>query len=230
MSINYPNFNNSIRYYNSSEEKICNNIGDLSIGISYYIPLDIRHKKRNYLQYSGSRTIAIFKLEENEIEDNNVYLYNFFGILINKETQNTHSFPYYIAYFKNETDKYLFFNKELYYVNIEKDKYRYNNEQLKILLKEYIYKENNKFKKLKKEIDLFEKINVNNINDRRREPISEEVKFEVWRRDEGKCVICGSKENLEFDHIIPFSKGGGKTTRNIQLLCESCNRKKSDKI
>jgi hypothetical protein len=56
------------------------------------------------------------------------------------------------------------------------------------------------------------------------------VKMEVWRRDQGKCRECGSQENLEFDHIIPFSKGGNNTTRNIQLLCETCNRKKKNNI
>ena len=60
--------------------------------------------------------------------------------------------------------------------------------------------------------------------------ISQEVMDKVWRRDEGKCVQCGSQENLEFDHMVPFSKGGANTYRNIQLLCESCNRKKSAKI
>jgi len=60
--------------------------------------------------------------------------------------------------------------------------------------------------------------------------ISQKVKNEVWKRDEGKCVQCGSNEKLEFDHIIPFSKGGANTYRNIQLLCESCNRGKSDSI
>jgi len=56
------------------------------------------------------------------------------------------------------------------------------------------------------------------------------VKKEVWRRDEGKCVECGSKERLEYDHIIPFSKGGSNTARNIQLLCEKCNREKYNQI
>ncbi len=56
------------------------------------------------------------------------------------------------------------------------------------------------------------------------------VKLAVWRRDHGKCVECGSKENLEYDHIIPVSKGGANTERNIQLLCEKCNRKKSANI
>ena len=60
--------------------------------------------------------------------------------------------------------------------------------------------------------------------------ISKTVKNEVWNRDKGKCVQCGLNEKLEFDHIIPHSKGGANTYRNIQLLCESCNRKKSAKI
>lgn len=60
--------------------------------------------------------------------------------------------------------------------------------------------------------------------------IPESVRNEVWRRDLGKCVMCGSQEKLEFDHIIPISKGGSNTARNLQLLCESCNRKKSNII
>jgi 5-methylcytosine-specific restriction endonuclease McrA len=62
-----------------------------------------------------------------------------------------------------------------------------------------------------------------------REPIPKEVQREVWQRDCGKCVVCGSQERLEFDHIIAHSKGGANTARNLQLLCESCNRKKSAK-
>jgi len=64
----------------------------------------------------------------------------------------------------------------------------------------------------------------------KRNNIPKEVQREVWRRDGGRCVECGSQENLEFDHIIPISKGGSNTARNIQLLCEECNRNKSNKI
>ena len=56
------------------------------------------------------------------------------------------------------------------------------------------------------------------------------VKRSVWIRDKGKCVTCGSNQNLEFDHIIPHSRGGSNTERNIQLLCSACNRKKLDRI
>ena len=57
--------------------------------------------------------------------------------------------------------------------------------------------------------------------------IPQEIKDLVWKRDGGRCIKCGSNVRLEFDHIIPFSKGGSNTYRNIQLLCERCNRKKS---
>jgi hypothetical protein len=60
-----------------------------------------------------------------------------------------------------------------------------------------------------------------------REAIPERVRHEVWRRDQGRCVDCGSRERLEFDHIIPVSKGGSNTARNIELRCEACNRRKS---
>jgi hypothetical protein len=41
------------------------------------------------------------------------------------------------------------------------------------------------------------------------------VKIEVWQRDGGRCVQCKSNEKLEYDHIIPVSKGGSNTARNI---------------
>lgn len=57
------------------------------------------------------------------------------------------------------------------------------------------------------------------------------VKLEVWKRDEGRCVQCGSSNNLHFDHIIPYTKGGSSlVAENIQLLCARHNIAKKDKI
>jgi len=57
------------------------------------------------------------------------------------------------------------------------------------------------------------------------------VKLTVWKRDKGACVKCGSKDNLHFDHIIPYSKGGSSLIAdNIQLLCARHNIAKRDKI
>lgn len=63
-----------------------------------------------------------------------------------------------------------------------------------------------------------------------RERISAKVRIAVWRRDDGKCATCGSRHRLEYDHIIPVCQGGGTSVRNIELLCEECNRKKGPGI
>ena len=61
--------------------------------------------------------------------------------------------------------------------------------------------------------------------------IPSSVKLEVWRRDKGKCVKCDSQDNLHFDHIIPYSKGGSSlVAENIQILCARHNLEKRDKI
>jgi HNH endonuclease len=63
-----------------------------------------------------------------------------------------------------------------------------------------------------------------------RQQIPDDVKLAVWARDGQACVVCQSKQELQFDHIIPFSLGGSSTAENIQLLCRFCNLKKTDKI
>lgn len=61
--------------------------------------------------------------------------------------------------------------------------------------------------------------------------IPSKVKKDVWKRDQGKCVLCGEKKNLHFDHDLPFSRGGTSLlVTNVRLLCAKCNLKKSDKI
>lgn len=65
---------------------------------------------------------------------------------------------------------------------------------------------------------------------RGRAAIPERVRHAVWRRDRGRCVECDTKEDLEFDHIIPLSRGGSSTERNLQLLCAKCNRQKAAHI
>jgi HNH endonuclease len=57
------------------------------------------------------------------------------------------------------------------------------------------------------------------------------VKLAVWKRDKGCCVKCGSRENLHFDHVIPYSQGGSsKNADNIQILCARHNLEKRDNI
>lgn len=65
----------------------------------------------------------------------------------------------------------------------------------------------------------------------RRRVIPTAVKLEVWRRDGGKCVVCGAPDELHFDHIVPVSRGGTSAVAdNIQLLCARHNLEKRDQI
>ena len=64
-----------------------------------------------------------------------------------------------------------------------------------------------------------------------RRVIPTSVKLEVWKRDGGRCTVCGATDELHFDHIIPFSKGGTSLkAENVQILCARHNLKKSDNI
>jgi len=57
------------------------------------------------------------------------------------------------------------------------------------------------------------------------------IKLEVWKRDSGRCVKCGRADNLHFDHIIPYSRGGSsRDAKNIQILCSKHNLEKHDRI
>jgi hypothetical protein len=54
-----------------------------------------------------------------------------------------------------------------------------------------------------------------------------EVKEEIFRRDNYRCVICGRgrEDGVEIcaDHIVPKDKGGTNTIKNGQTLCSEHN-------
>lgn len=51
------------------------------------------------------------------------------------------------------------------------------------------------------------------------------VKMNVWRRDHGRCVLCGGQESVWFDYDVPPWGGGSVTEQNIRLICERCHRR-----
>jgi 5-methylcytosine-specific restriction endonuclease McrA len=65
------------------------------------------------------------------------------------------------------------------------------------------------------------------------------MKQRVYVRDNGQCRHCGVTEHqvrvktgkaMEYDHIIPWSRGGPTTVNNLQLLCPYCNARKSNRF
>lgn len=70
-----------------------------------------------------------------------------------------------------------------------------------------------------------------NVSRAHKRVIPSEVKREVFKRDSGKCVLCGKTDNIHFDHILPYSKGGTSILAdNIQILCAFHNLQKSNHI
>lgn len=86
--------------------------------------------------------------------------------------------------------------------------------------------ERKKFERLKLKYDSEAVREVRHARSR----IPEEVRIAVWQRDQGQCARCHSRDRLEYDHIVPVSKGGSNTVRNVELLCEKCNREKGSQI
>lgn len=63
--------------------------------------------------------------------------------------------------------------------------------------------------------------------------ISRKVFLRVVRRDNQACQICGKNlkdDEIEIDHIIPFSEGGPTEESNLRVLCEDCNRRKRTSV
>ena len=64
----------------------------------------------------------------------------------------------------------------------------------------------------------------------RRANAPSQIKLAIWKRDKGKCVKCGSTDNLHFGHMIPFLKGSSSlVVESIQPLCVRHNVAKRDR-
>jgi len=71
--------------------------------------------------------------------------------------------------------------------------------------------------------------NIRHLNIR---TFDKHTKRTVYEQQNGTCAKCGGrfkKDEMEADHIIPWSKGGKTVRENCQMLCKDCNREKSDK-
>ena len=61
---------------------------------------------------------------------------------------------------------------------------------------------------------------------RRRKNLSPELKKDLFKTQNGKCMYCGRKPGIDLmdvDHKNPMAKCGSDQKRNLQLLCRTCN-------
>ena len=61
---------------------------------------------------------------------------------------------------------------------------------------------------------------------------TESQKRSAYEKQKGICPKCGKHfeiDEMDADHITPWVSGGKTTTENLQMLCKSCNRTKSNK-
>lgn len=59
---------------------------------------------------------------------------------------------------------------------------------------------------------------------------SDSQKMRVYEKQGGICPICGKYfeyDEMQGDHIVPWSKGGRTVDENLQMLCQKCNNDKS---
>ena len=69
-----------------------------------------------------------------------------------------------------------------------------------------------------------EKLNLRQFDD--------DEKRSAYEAQKGVCPICGGHfeyEEMEGDHIVPWSKGGRTVPENLQMLCRRDNALKSDR-
>lgn len=53
-------------------------------------------------------------------------------------------------------------------------------------------------------------------------------RYNVFRRDGHRCVYCGTSDDLTLDHVLPKSRGGANTWKNLVTCCKVCNLKKDN--
>ena len=106
--------------------------------------------------------------------------------------------------------------------NVFKYKTKYFNiEEVENLIERVNDKTNNRFN---------DKAIWDSISTVERAKVTNKLRLAIYERDDYCCVKCGSETDLEIDHIVPISKGGKSELSNLQTLCRSCNKQKSNII
>lgn len=98
-----------------------------------------------------------------------------------------------------------------------KDDYHY----IKLKVEEFILERNEEYLKLKNKVERLNQLVI--LKTTKRTQIPNDVLAFVLKRDREQCVECGALSDLQFDHLLPVSRGGNNEPDNLRILCKSCN-------
>ncbi len=101
-------------------------------------------------------------------------------------------------------------------------------ELICLRIEEHVHGENEEVLRLKKKVARLRKIIENNFQEQEGRVIDDSVYAFVLQRDNEECVLCKSTEELQFDHILPKSRGGNDEPENLRVLCRTCNLKRGN--
>ena len=191
------------------------NIDDL---YEMHIPIDVLEKYQKKYGYIYNSAFPFF----HELDLQNVQ--NAYAYFADKYLPINQNIDFEISHYAlpgaSTFQRFWLYKKYLLCVDrccISKDDFDY----IKLKVDEFILLGNEEVTLLKNKVNRLKE--MTNLSGNRRNKIPDEILSFILKRDSGECVACGSKENLQFDHILPVSKGGNDEPENLRVLCRSCN-------
>lgn len=139
---------------------------------------------------------------------------------------------YLKEYYKKNKEKLLEKQKEYYKNNkqkIRKYKKKYNSENKEKISKYFKELWKNSDRKIAKQISANKRVALKKSTGDN--TVTKKFIFSLKAKQKNRCIYCEAniEEKFHIDHIVALSKGGTHTSDNIQLLCGTCNLKKSNK-
>lgn len=150
---NYQKNRTVWHYIKESNDTSETTFSENAIRVAYSKKNENSNGKINYMEKSSSLDMIrgadnfygslLYDIEEKTDCNNSVYFYKYFGYTGDDCNDCNLNLQFH---------KYLLFNNELYF--FDNTKHQYSDKNLELLLKEFIYKENDKFKRLEKLVTL----------------------------------------------------------------------------
>ncbi len=203
----------------------CKNTYFLGEMIPPYDEDDIKQILKFYAQYTSTPDFYTFDaIDKNKLDVSTI------ARKIYDEDMGPKKKKDYLDSLWNSTDEnilQIFFGKKHYFLN------QIQNEELKITNPE-VFEEETHIQYNEKDLEDLPLIEIRKYKPEYEKELREKT-YEASKDEDGlyTCAFCGRKSDkkiFEVDHIMPMNAGGKSVLDNLQILCRSCNSRKSDKV